>query len=546
DTLYVSPATQSIFKSIDGGDSFTILPKTVNVDLAIDPFNADHVFNGAVHSLDGGFNWVESITPLEGFNIKTASTTFDTVQPNVVVASVIQIKSNSEEKYQVQRSTDGGASWNITLELDTPPGKPVAVPGQSGHFYLPVPAYGLSKPTDGLFKSTDGGISWTSVLNIGATTVAVSAAAPERVVALTFNGLQISYNGGASWQFLTIAPGPTTPEQLLLDPYTATTVLVATSFGLYRYDFSNSDCTSRIHYDQNCDGKADILWRHQQTGLNWFYAMDGSNIIESRAINTVDLSWETAGRGDFNDDGLSDLLWINKDTGLVYLYYMEGGKFISGKPVTTIAPDSGWQVAAISDFNGDDKADILWRNNNDGRLWLYQMDGHSISASQHVTTITDLNWTVIDAPDLNGDGKADLLLRHATTGLVWRYLMDGAIITSSQKLISVGLEWQLVISGDFDGDKDADILWRNTQDGRNYVYLLDNGLINWAQRGFISQFADQQWQAILAGDFDGDGDDDIFWRHLGSGNNYLYLMDGLSFTGKALPPVNDMNWKAIK
>ena len=38
-----------------------------------------------------------------------------------------------------------------------------------------------------------------------------------------------------------------------------------------------------------------------------------------------------------------------------------------------------WIVAAVADYNGDDnRADILFRDQDTGDLWIYRMNGHVI------------------------------------------------------------------------------------------------------------------------------------------------------------------------
>jgi subtilisin-like proprotein convertase family protein len=316
------------------------------------------------------------------------------------------------------------------------------------------------------------------------------------------------------------------------------------------YDASETPNTinpsMNVRYDQNGDGKADIMWRSDTSGQNWYYGMNGHLIAESKPVNVVNAPWRMIGRGDFNGDGMGDMLWRNDTTGENYMYLMNGNAIVSGKVINVVGANSGWDIKSIGDYNGDGKDDMIWRNANTGAIWQYQMNGFAIISSKQVTSIADANWKIVGSPDLNGDGKSDVLLRNTSTGVVWKYIMNGHIIAQGHQLMVAGTEWQLVITGDFDGDKDADLLWRNTTDGRNYVYLLDAGVVNWNARGLLSQFADQNWQAVMAGDFDGDGDDDIFWRHFGDGRNYMYLMDGTSYVGKLVNTVADLTWRPIK
>jgi hypothetical protein len=46
-------------------------------------------------------------------------------------------------------------------------------------------------------------------------------------------------------------------------------------------------------------------------------------------------------------------------------------------PIATVS-DLNWQVVAVRDFNGDGKADILWRNMSTGENAIWLMEGTSM------------------------------------------------------------------------------------------------------------------------------------------------------------------------
>jgi hypothetical protein len=53
-------------------------------------------------------------------------------------------------------------------------------------------------------------------------------------------------------------------------------------------------------------------------------------------------------------------------------------KFISSSILSTTAlasANANFQVAGVADFDGDGKADILWRNSTSGTNVLWRMDG---------------------------------------------------------------------------------------------------------------------------------------------------------------------------
>ena len=48
------------------------------------------------------------------------------------------------------------------------------------------------------------------------------------------------------------------------------------------------------------------------------------------------------------------------------------------------------------------------------------------------------------------------------------------------------------------------------------------------------------------GDYNGDGKSDILWRHGGSGQNWMYLMNGSAITDSAeVNRVADSNWQVV-
>src|SRR5437016_4271234 len=53
----------------------------------------------------------------------------------------------------------------------------------------------------------------------------------------------------------------------------------------------------------------------------------------------------------------------------------------------------GMVFAVERDFNGDGRADILWRNLSTGENYLYLMNGTSILAGEgYVRTVSDMSW----------------------------------------------------------------------------------------------------------------------------------------------------------
>src|SRR5690606_41707046 len=75
--------------------------------------------------------------------------------------------------------------------------------------------------------------------------------------------------------------------------------------------------------------------------------------------------------------------------------------------------------------------------------------------------------------------------------------------------------WEVVGVGDFDGDGEADIFWRHASSGKNTVWYSGDRDNRKSLRGV----SDARRKEVAVGDFNGDGKDDVFWRHSGNGNN---------------------------
>jgi ELWxxDGT repeat protein len=101
--------------------------------------------------------------------------------------------------------------------------------------------------------------------------------------------------------------------------------------------------------------------------------------------------------------------------------------------------------------------------------------------------------------------------------------------------------WSINGIRDYDGDGDVDIFWRHNASGQGVFWQM-NGLK--FEKGVIAgpQGDYSQWQVKGFGDFDRDGDQDIFWQH-SSGLNVIWEMQGLKFkSGTVLPTTPTTDW----
>ena len=227
--------------------------------------------------------------------------------------------------------------------------------------------------------------------------------------------------------------------------------------------------------------------------------------------------------GDFNGDCKSDLLWRNSSTEQVYFWLMNGTTFTSsGSPG---APTSDWVIQGVGDFDGDGKSDVLWRNSTTGEVFIWLMNGTTFTSSGSLGTVS-LDWNIAGVGDFNDDGKADILWQNSTTGQVYIWFMNGTTMNGGGSVSYVSSGWNIVGIGDFDGDGDADILWQNGATGQVYVWLMHGTTI--ASQGSPGS-PTPDWGIQAIGDFDGNGKSDILWQNSTTGQIYIWFMNGTTY-----------------
>ncbi|MDH3593245.1 MAG: VCBS repeat-containing protein [Rhodospirillales bacterium] len=228
---------------------------------------------------------------------------------------------------------------------------------------------------------------------------------------------------------------------------------------------------------------------------------------------------------DFNGDGKSDILWRNGITFNNVVWEMDGFTVTALQSIG--GAGSAWKVGGLGDFNGDKKTDVLWRNAGTGNNVVWQMDGFTVSAVQSIGAAGP-DWEVAGVGFFDGDNKADILWRNTVTGgnIIW--LMDGFTVTAFQSIGGVPLAWAVVGVDDFSGDNKADILWRNTGSGNNIIWQMD-GFTVMASQSIGA--AGSAWHVAGVGDSNKDNKADIVWRNLGSGATRIWQMDGFTVTG---------------
>ena len=99
------------------------------------------------------------------------------------------------------------------------------------------------------------------------------------------------------------------------------------------------------------------------------------------------------GVGDFDGDGKADLVWRHAQTGEVSVWLMNGLTLQRAGSLLTVN-DSGWQIMRVGDFDGDGKADLVWRHSQTGTVVVWRLDGLSVLEVRPIATVDDLGWQI--------------------------------------------------------------------------------------------------------------------------------------------------------
>ena len=238
---------------------------------------------------------------------------------------------------------------------------------------------------------------------------------------------------------------------------------------------------------------------------------------------------------DFDGDGRADVLWRNSSTGANAIW--RSASQATQQAVASVT-DQRWKVSGVGDFDGDGRSDILWRNTGTGANAIWKSANRA--TQQAVAAVTDQAWQVAGVGDFDRDGRSDILWRNSSTGAnaIWK----AANRATQQSVVAVTDQgWSVVSVADFNGDSASDILWRNTATGSNAIWRSANRSTPQA----VARVGNLAWRVAGSGDFDGDGRSDIFWRNTRTGANSIWKA-GDAGAQLAVASVPSQNWRVVR
>ena len=224
-TLYVGIYSGGVFKSIDGGDTWSgvnlgLMDSSAQV-LAIDPTGPSTLYagtyRGVFKSTNGGGSWSVANYWLSSQDIQAL--VLDPTTPTTLYAGSCG---------GVFKTIDGGVNWSAANNGLRPY---ICVSGIAVHPRTPTTLF--SATGDGLYKSTDGGANWSktssALPNVSFRNLFFDPTTPTILYAGTSAGILKSSDGGTTWSatnsglpdfsFTILAVHPTVPTTLYAGAY---------------------------------------------------------------------------------------------------------------------------------------------------------------------------------------------------------------------------------------------------------------------------------------------------------------------------------------
>lgn len=173
-----------------------------------------------------------------------------------------------------------------------------------------------------------------------------------------------------------------------------------------------------------------------------------------------------------------------------------------------------------------------------------------VSALSQVSYITPpLVWpgTEPTRSDFNSDGLFDLLWHHQETGKLTTWHMNGPNVLFSRYLTPDAADpsWKVRGSGDFNGDGEPDLVWQNISTGEVLCWFMD-GVLQFSAGWFNPTAVDANWEIASVRDFNSDNRPDLVWTNPSTGQVVVWYLNGTTRIGQEwlnATPLPDPTWK---
>jgi len=295
-------------------------------------------------------------------------------------------------------------------------------------------------------------------------------------------------------------------------------------------DYDNDGWEDLFVTDKN-EQASNQLFRNEG---NDSFTQTSSGVLFNNPAKTVSSVW-----ADINNDGFLDAFTVNATGKRSSLYLNNGnGSFTELTNAGIDIHPEYFHGAAFADFDNDGFVDLIITNFFPTRFHqLYRNNGNntfSLTTNTPVTTVSERAMAPLLA-DYDNDGLVDIFIPNGNDrpnslfrnlgAFQFEKITEGTIVTDAKN--SVGAAW-----GDYDNDGDLDLFVANASGQHNDLYQNNgNGTFTKVTQSIVVQQGGHS-HGVAWMDVDNDSDLDLFVSN-DQGPNYLYMNDGTgTFTRK--------------
>lgn len=302
---------------------------------------------------------------------------------------------------------------------------------------------------------------------------------------------------------------------------------------------SGGDSDGATFADVDNDGDLDCFFTNWNNQYNRLFENNGDGTFSQRNNSPVTGRrgyCETGSWADYDNDGDVDL-FVTHSAGNAHhnrLFTNAGGwTFLEVTEDPVVADHYDSRSADWCDFDNDGDVDLFTANENHQNDALYRNAGGAFTAESETELVSDGQTSITSSwGDYDNDGDFDLFvgMMDGQQNRLYRN-DDGSFTHVTDSPLADAAGWSFGSAwGDYDNDGDLDLFVSNGWQGRRPNYLYENlggGQFARVTAGPIA--ADSGWSyGCTWGDVDRDGDLDLLvacWYEQNE-NNRLYLNSG--------------------
>jgi len=257
---------------------------------------------------------------------------------------------------------------------------------------------------------------------------------------------------------------------------------------------------------------------------------------------------------DFNHDDKPDLVWFHEGTRQLAAWNMGGGslgeRMVGGDFLTAPVLPVGWRVVGAADADGDGNTDLFLQSAS-GQLGVWFFNGAVLRYGMSLIpgAVSDPLWRVRAVDDFNHDGHPDLVWQYGPTGQVAFWLLNGVTVIgyAIPAIHAPGPDWEIVGTGDSNHDGEVDLFWQHRTQGSLAVWWM-RGTEYYAGLSLSVSPSDPQLRVAATCDLNGDGATDLVLQHSPTGTLVGWFLDVQNVKDQQLlypSSAGDLNWRVV-